>query len=121
MRKLSILLFVSLFILLAIFSYADNHKQRIIQKSKSLYLQLKDFKDKSDFHIMGFGVGGPYNNWMIKIEELEKDPNANLLMEEGVVVGDLKMLGLEYMKSKGKETEYTQFIVPEIERALKII
>jgi len=106
MRNVSF--FVFLFILLTTFSYADvksNNKEQIIQEARDLYFQLVVFKDKSDFHAFGFGAGGPYNNWMKEIEKLESNPNANLLLEEGLVVGDLKMLGLEYMNSKGKETE----------------
>lgn len=121
MRNVSF--FVFLFILLTTFSYADvnsNNKEQIIQEAKALYLQLVSFKDKSDFHAFGFGAGGPYSYWMKEIEKLEANPNANLLLEEGLVVGDLKMLGLEYMNSKGKKTEYTRFIVPEIKRALRI-
>lgn len=116
--------FIFFFILLTFFSYADvnpNNNEQIIQKTKTLYLQLMNFKDKSDFHAFGFGAGGPYNKWLEEIEKLESNPNANLLLlREGLVVGDLKMLGLEYVNSKGKETEYTRFIVPEIKKALRI-
>ena len=122
MKKVSILFFVFFLMSLTSPSGADNNsKQQIIQKTKALYLELIDFKTKSDFHAYGFGAGGPYHDWLKEVEKLEKDPKADLLMEEGIVVGDLKMLGFEYMKSKGKETEYTRFIVPEIKKALNII
>ena len=121
MKKVAILLLVVSSMLLSTSSNADDgNQQSIIQKTKSLYLEMIDFKDKSDFHTYGFGAGGPYHAWMEKVEKLEKDPNAKLLIENGMVVGDLKMLGFEYMRSKGKETDYTQFIIPEIKKALHI-
>lgn len=97
-----------------------SNKEEIIQKTKNLYLELIKFKDNPDFHVFGFAIGGPYNDWLKKVELLEQAPNSNSLLEEGLVVGDLKMLGLEYMKSKGKKTEYTRFIVPVIKKALRI-
>lgn len=121
MKKLSILLVVCFLMSIASLSGAENNsKQQIIEKTKGLYIELLDFKTKSDFHTYGFGAGGPYHDWLKEVEILEKNHKANLLMEEGIVVGDLKMLGLEYMKSKGKETEYTRVIVPEIKAALNL-
>lgn len=41
-----------------------------------------------------------------------------LLLTEGFVVGDLEMLGLEYMGSEGQETEYSEYAKEKIEYGL---
>lgn len=108
-------------IVIATYSFADeSKKQRIIEQTKALYNELMIFKNDKAFHEFGFGVGGKNHDWLDRIERIENDPDANLLLENGIAVGEVKMLGLEYIKSKGKETEYTQFIIPEIKKALNI-
>jgi hypothetical protein len=94
----------------------DTLKQEIISKTKNLYLELIEFKGDDEFHRVGFGACCKYNNWLQKVEKLQNDPNAKLLLQEGVTVGDLQMLGLEYMRSKGKETEYSTFINKELKK-----
>jgi tetratricopeptide (TPR) repeat protein len=93
---------------------------KIIEECKSLYNELVKFKDDTDFHKIGFSAEGPYHKWKENVEELKKNPDSKLLLENGIVVGDIEMLGSEYRKSKGKETDYTKYMVPEIKSALNI-
>lgn len=83
--------------------------RQVKQKVRVLYNSLMAFKDKNDFHYYGFGVGYKYNKWLKDVQDLKNTPEANLLLGHGFVVGDLEMLGLEYMGSKGQETEYSRW------------
>lgn len=65
----------------------------------TLYQELLDFKDEKDFHDIGFTIGGPYNSWLVRVNA------ANL--------GDLRQMGMDYMRNKGQETEFTQYIKKE--------
>jgi len=49
---------------------------------------------------------------------LEKDPNAYLLLHEGVVAGELLMLGLEYSKNGGRDNDYTKYMKQQWKKAL---
>lgn len=82
--------------------------EQLFAEFKSLYQELLDFKDKADFKQYGFGEGGPYNKWLKKVEELKNSPDSKLLLQKGVLIGELEQLGLAYVSSKGKETEVTK-------------
>ncbi len=82
--------------------------EKIFGQFKSLYSELIEFKGKDDFKKFGFGQGGPYNKWLKEVEQLENDPDSKLLLQKGVVTGELKSLGMEYASSKGQETEVTK-------------
>ncbi len=82
--------------------------EKIFGEFKTLYSELLDFKDKSDFKTYGFGQGGPYHEWLTKVKDLKENPDAKLLLQKDVVAGELEQLGLAYASSKGKETEVTK-------------
>lgn len=88
-------------------------------KIQKLLNELLSFKDKSDFHKYGFGVGYKYNKWLKEVESLKNTPEEKLLLQKGFVPGDLEMLGLEYMNSKGRETEYSLWAKKTIRDGLK--
>lgn len=105
---------MKMIILLAIimatnFSIAQNSQNEVFDEFKSLYQELKSFKDDNDFKKYGFATGGPYHIWLKKVQSLMKNPNSKLLIKKGFVVGELETLGLEYVISKGRETEVTIF------------
>lgn len=123
MRKILLLTFISV----AILSCQNNNKkveetetakvetvdntekiEQLFAEFKSLYQELLDFKDKGDFKQYGFGEGGPYNKWLKKVEELKNSPDSKLLLQKGVLIGELEQLGLAYVSSKGQETEVTK-------------
>ena len=84
---------------------------------KKLYYELMDFKDDAEFHRVGFGVCCKYKKWQLKVEALRN--NKTLTMIDKIAVGDLLMLGLEYMKTKGKENDYTKFARKSIAESLE--
>jgi hypothetical protein len=84
-----------------------NRLKEIKDKIQKLLNDLLSFKDKTDFHKYGFGIEYKYNKWLKEVETLKNTPEEKLLLQRGVVPGDLEMLGLEYLNSKGSETEYS--------------
>ena len=80
----------------------------IFGEFKALYAELLDLRHKSDFKTYGFGQGGPYNEWLTKVQDLKDSPASKLLLQKGVVAGELEQLGLAYASSKGQETEVTK-------------
>jgi hypothetical protein len=84
---------------------------------KKSYDELIGFKDKSDFHNFGFGEGGKYNDWLANIKNQMNNPMAKKLLSERIVVGEIQSMGMEYIKSKGKETESTKIFRKDLENA----
>ena len=93
--------------------------EKLKTEFKKLYKELMKFKKEKDFHELGFGVGSPYKKWFDEVDLLSNNPNGKLLLKYGVLPGELKTLGTEYLQSQGKETEYTTFINSEIKRNFK--
>ncbi len=80
-------------------------------KLKKLYQDLQDFKDDAKFHKIGFGlfsISTKYKRWELEIQSLRK--NKDSTFETKLIAGDLLMLGLEYIKTKGKENNYIKFV-----------
>lgn len=92
--------------------------EAIFKEFKTLYQELKTFKNTTDFKTYGFGDGGSYSSWLDKVEELKKNTDSKLLLKKDIVVGDLEQLGLAYASSKGQETEVTKKISKTIEEAI---
>jgi hypothetical protein len=88
-----------------------------LAKFKSLYSKLIKIKEEEDFKKYGFAIGGPYNEWLKKVEKLKKDPKSDLLLKKGILFGELEQLGLEYVSSNGNETELTKYFKGEFEKA----
>ena len=92
-----------------------------VEVVKKLYLDLLKFKDKAEFRELGFAVTSPYNEWLKVVESIkDKDECIQALAPLGVVPGELTMLGLEYVGSRGRETNYSKFIRREFDSAFKI-
>ena len=84
-----------------------------------LYHDLMQFKNESKFHQYGFGVCCKYHKWLKKVEDLKENPNEEqLVFQVGINATDLHLLGLEYMKSKGQETDHTVFMNQKFNKAL---
>lgn len=88
----------------------DNTEKtnELFEEFKSLYDELLSFKGKSDFKKFGFGKGGKYNKWLSNVEDLKNNPDSKLLLQKGVLAGELELLGFAYVGSKGKETEVSK-------------
>ena len=79
-------------------------------KIEKLFNSLISFKNKNDFRECGFGVGCKYNYWLREVQNLKSAEGADLFLSEcGFVIGDLEMLGMEYVSSNGKETDYSRY------------
>jgi hypothetical protein len=91
---------------------AKNKIQRLLN-------ELLSFKDKSDFHEYGFGEGYKYSRWLKDVQNFKNTRVEKLLLEKGFVPGDLEMLGLEYLNSRGRETEYSTWAKKTIRDGLK--
>lgn len=89
---------------------SDENVQAVLEETNQLLNDLLSFKDNEDFHYYGFAAQGKYGWWMNRADELKNSPYAKqILLERGFSLGDLQMLGLEYVKSKGQETEYSNW------------
>lgn len=89
-------------------------------KTEILLEDLITFKDDPAFHYYGFGGGGPYKEWLNAARELARSPaGKEILLTRGFALGDLQMLGLEYMKSTGNETEYSRWARSRITEGLQ--
>ena len=70
------------------------------------YRELQGFKDNPDFHFYCYGVGGPYNDWVTNVKTLDGDHLA-ILLETGIVPGELWQMGRDYCQNEGRDTSYT--------------
>ena len=99
----------------------DKEKlERIKEKTAKLYNQLMIFKDKEDFHYYGYDLKYKYSDWAEAVKQLRSASDSDFLFAYGFNVFDLWMLGREYMKSKGQETDYTIWVRKRIEKGLAI-
>ncbi len=92
--------------------------QNISGELKGLYTELLMFKDKSDFKTYGFGQGGPYHEWLAKVQDLKQNPDIQLSLKQGIAVAELEQLGLAYVGSKGNETEAIKILTKSISEAI---
>ena len=95
--------------------------ERIFNERKGLliekYKELMSFKNKSEFHEYGFGIGSKYNKWMKEVEGLRNfNKNNN---ELNIAFGDLLQLGLEYMSTKGQESNITKLYIESYNELLR--
>ena len=84
----------------------------------TLHRELHEFKDDPEFHNFGFGVSSRFRSWWICVEKLSYQMGLENLAEIDVMPGELIILGLQYMRSKGKPTEYTAEMEPLYLRAI---
>ena len=78
----------------------------------ALYEELHSFKDDPDFHEVGFGRCCRFHDWQTRVEALQSKAGLETLADVDVLPGDLMTLGMEYMRSKGHPTEYTEIMEP---------
>ena len=90
-------------------------RQKCFDDADALYVELKEmheelqsFRKTEDFNFYGFGRGGKYYPWLEKIGKMKDDPrNKCCLIHKNCVAGELEMLGMEYVTSDGRDTEYS--------------
>ena len=74
---------------------------------------------KSVVKTYGFGIGFKYNKWLKDVENLENISRQKQLLFPEFSVGDLKGLGLEYMKTYGRENDYTNWVRKRLNTGLR--
>ena len=84
----------------------------------TLFQDLMKFKGSPEFQRVGFGICCKYNKWLKQVDELDQEFTSDDFRRFKFVPGDLKQLGLEYMKSQGRETDYTRFMTKTIRSGL---
>jgi hypothetical protein len=92
---------------------AVTEAQRFVRQR---YQELLKFKSSAEFHHFGFGRGGPYCPWLESVEAGQNDRSYS--GAERVAIGDLQTLGLEYVKTRGAENDYTRFVNAQIQQAI---
>jgi hypothetical protein len=98
----------------------ENKKiENFFSEFKSMYNELLEIKNHPDFKKYGFAIGGPYNGWLIRVQEFKKNsPEPDLLSKKGTCFGELEALGYEYVSSKGKETDVTKWFNDTFKKAI---
>jgi len=87
----------------------DTEKiNQVFEQFESLYKELIEFKDDSDFKKYGFGKGGKNYEWLNKVRDFKSNPDSKLLLKKGVLIGELEQLGMAYANSNGKDTDVTK-------------
>lgn len=72
------------------------------------YNELMSFKNNNSFHQFGFGLGGPYHQWLLNAQKLSNNPlHRELYDRYGFGVLSLEQLGQEYVKTRGMENDFT--------------
>ena len=67
----------------------------------TLYERIKEFKEDPEFAARGFAIGGPYISWLQDIRNVKEERKFVVLDELSFVVGDVTMLGLQYVAERG--------------------
>lgn len=98
-----------------------QHREDLVKarlEAKRLFDELLAFKDEDKFKESGFGQDARYHRWLAAVQQLKIMPGSGGLRELGFVPGDLEMLGLEYARSRGRETKYSSWAKKTIKNGL---
>ena len=101
-----------------IYPAATSARPPEVEQLARLYKELMTFKVHAEFKRVGFGACCKYNAWMKRVEKLRVSSSSQMWLELGVSPGDLLTLGLEYMRSKGGETDYSREMSAQFAAAL---
>lgn len=107
----------------------DNTKPEVQEASiaenkealRNLLDMLLSFKDDPEFHQKGFGAGLPYTHtWLKTLNEISQEMTVKNGYPLGLATApnDLRQLGMEYMRSQGRENQFTRDFRQFIEEAL---
>jgi hypothetical protein len=99
---------------------AFNNKEEAVAEVRALYEELLAFKVSKKFIEMGFAPGNQQAHaWMGRVEKLSgelKDTDYSIMLK--IAPGDMIQLGLEYLKTKGAENNFTRSRREELEETL---
>lgn len=79
--------------------------------------ELDAFKFDPRFRQYGFGAGGPFKEWLNAVQSKRNAQEFTLM--ERVAVGDLLNLGMEYLKTNGRENEFSRFAREQIDASIR--
>ena len=97
---------------------ADSDLSPEATELMQLYHELHAFKDDEQFHQVGFGVCCDYKAWLQKIDDLVQRAGVSVVHEVGILPGELRQLGMDYMRSKGEPTSYTEAMEANVKAGL---
>lgn len=91
------------------------------EEFQELHKELMSFKDAQKFGEIGFAVHGPYNNWLLRVDNAMDRYKKTLpsFNDKMIHFHDLTLLGMEYVSTKGKENSITLKVNREISEAFK--
>ena len=84
-----------------------------------LWNELQGFRNDKKFYEVGFSKSGPYSNWMDRATAVGEKYPGPVQLQSGLIFGELRQLALDYMRSKGAQTEYIRSMEAEIKKALQ--
>ena len=87
----------------------------LLMRCKALYEELLEMKGRYTFNHYGFSEASPHKDWLKKVQKFTPEESQRLMRAYGIVPGDIKMLGLEYVSSRCEETEFTKSKRKELE------
>lgn len=89
--------------------------------AERLYMELREMRYNPEFHAKGFGEGGSFRQWYLELEALKKKaPLDPELLTLDLLVGELYTVAVEWMRSKGQDTEASLFFSSKWDRACGI-
>ena len=75
--------------------------------------ELTLFKDEPWFHVYCYSGNGPVSSWSTYVSDMD----ASTYTETGIVPGELWGLGIEYCQNEGGSTDYTEWLLLQMEPA----
>ena len=72
-------------------------------------------KESNTFKQYGLSEASPHKDWLKKVKDFTPEEGQRLMRAYGIVPGDIEMLGMEYVTSRCKETDFTKSKRKELE------
>ncbi|MEZ6154053.1 MAG: hypothetical protein R3C09_28485 [Pirellulaceae bacterium] len=82
----------------------------------AMYENLKEWRFRKDFHSYGFSIGGPYNRWLVSIQN-KRGSTASWDIEPAL--RSLVFVGMTWMQNEGKETEVARDYRNDLEKIIE--
>ena len=87
----------------------------LLMRCKALYDELMEMKKSNTFKQYGLSEASPHKDWLKKVKDFTPEEGQRLMRAYGIVPGDIEMLGMEYVTSRCKETDFTKSKRKELE------
>ncbi len=96
----------------------DEQVKALKRDFKDLYNELQSFRHAESFHTYGFSQE-PYKTWMRRAFDSGDKYPGPIQLRAGLLLGDLRLLAHEYMRSQGRSTQDTIRIEQDIKQGLR--